>query len=176
MADGIVGSRAARRVLVIHGLGCLATSLAVAASSRLVRTVDPSTKSRPWIAGALTGVPRAVNLAQVLCPRNRVPVGERVDLSQAAFSRERHVELQTKVGKETGCVSIDGHVARVFWRRTSLPMTISAAPRHDKGTKSRTTSPRSRLTRPQPPGSDSPKNALRRVSKRCSKHPSMTYF
>lgn len=53
MTDGPAGTRAARRVLVVDGVGCLATSLVVAASPRLLRIVDKSTKSRPWIAGAL---------------------------------------------------------------------------------------------------------------------------
>jgi hypothetical protein len=53
MTDGMVGSRVARTVLLIDGVGCLAASLAVAVSPQLVRLVDPSTRSRPWIAGAL---------------------------------------------------------------------------------------------------------------------------
>jgi hypothetical protein len=53
MTNGMVGTRLARTVLLIDGVGGLAASLAVAASPELVRMVDASTRSRPWIAGAL---------------------------------------------------------------------------------------------------------------------------
>lgn len=47
------GNQVARGVLVLDGVGCLVSSVAVAASPRLVGVIDESMRSRPWIVGAL---------------------------------------------------------------------------------------------------------------------------
>ncbi len=53
MAHGTENNRAKQLVLMLDGAGCLAASLAVAASPALIGVVDSSRRSRPWIAGAL---------------------------------------------------------------------------------------------------------------------------